>query len=249
MVHRASLVAGRLLRVPGAHRPAPALFTYPGLTSTPWHERTASWVNEWLPALEAATPAIAEEYLRVRASGRLSDYKAESSDHAGGLHSAPDEWHWATFIDRGRVQPDMWERCPNTAAALEAVPRLCVGSMPFAFAFFSTLQPNSRIAPHTAPANLRLRIHLPLVVPSPSAGPCAIRVADEERRWEVGKGLVFDDAFMHEVWNETDQERGLLLFDVWHPDLTAGEISAIQAMFEEVERMRDERQHEQRTGT
>lgn len=241
---RASLLAGRLLRVNGAHRPAPSLFTYPGLTSKPWHERSHKWFADWLPALEAATPTITEEYLQVRASGRPSDYRVSESDHQDGLHSAPDEWHWASLIDRGHVQMDMWEQCPSTASALEAVPRLCVGDMPFSFAFFSTLRPHSRIAPHTAPANLRLRLHLPLIVPPESAGACGMRVAGEERRWEVGKALLFDDAFVHSVWNETSEERVVLLADIWHPDLTADEIGAIQQMFREVESMQQARRNQ-----
>ena len=36
----------------------------------------------------------------------------------------------------------------------------------------------------------------------------------------------------------------VLLFDVWHPELTADEIAAIQAMFEEVERRRAAREAE-----
>lgn len=35
----------------------------------------------------------------------------------------------------------------------------------------------------------------------------------------AGKCLVFDDCYEHEVWNKTDKERVLLLFDLWHPDL------------------------------
>lgn len=139
---------------------------------------------------------------------------------------------------------DMWEQCPSTASALEAVPRLCVGDMPFSFAFFSTLRPHSRIAPHTAPANLRLRLHLPLIVPPESAGACGMRVAGEERRWEVGKALLFDDAFVHSVWNETSEERVVLLADIWHPDLTAGEIGSIQQMFREVESMQQARRNQ-----
>ena len=149
--------------------------------------------------------------------------------------------------------------------------------MPFAFAFFSTLRPSSRIAPHHAPANLRIRVHLPLLVPEPER--CGIRVAGEARTWTPGEALVFDDAFEHEVWNEGDGERVVLcalpdrylqpltessparsqphsvllcalhtlhldrgrLFDVWHPDLTETEISAIQEMFREVQARRDAR--------
>lgn len=31
--------------------------------------------------------------------------------------------------------------------------------------------------------------------------------------------MVFDDSYEHEVWNKTDKERVLLLFDLWHPEL------------------------------
>ena len=234
---RASLVAGRLLRVAGAHRPAPALFTYSGLTSKPWHERDAPWACEWLPNVEAATSEILKEYEAVKDAP--SDYEADSTEHAESLHEGEAQWHWASLIDRGRPRPEMQERCPITTAVLNSVPGLCFGDMPFAFAFFSTLKPHCRIAPHTAPANLRLRVHLPLLVPEPDK--CGIRVAGETRRWEVGKALLFDDAFEHEVWNDGDQERVVLLFDVWHPDLTPEEIDAVRAMFREVQSMADAR--------
>ena len=51
----------------------------------------------------------------------------------------------------------------------QAVPNLCEGDMPFAFAFFSTLQPHCRIAPHTAPCNLR---------GTPAAPPASAAPAD-----------------------------------------------------------------------
>ena len=37
--------------------------------------------------------------------------------------------------------------------------------VPFGYSFFSTLHGNSRIAAHSAPMNLRIRLHLPLIVP------------------------------------------------------------------------------------
>ena len=76
--------------------------------------------------------------------------------------------------------------------------------MPFSFAFFSTMRAQSRIAPHNAPVNLRVRVHLPLLVPEPER--CGIRVAGEARVWTPGEALAFDDAFEHEVWNDGDSE-------------------------------------------
>jgi aspartate beta-hydroxylase len=196
-------------------------------------------VAPWVGALEAATPAIAAEYEAIRAAGLPSDYEAEASDHGTALHTGESEWHWASLIDRGRARPHLQARCPSTMEALNVVPGLCVGDMPFAFAFFSTLRPRCKIAPHTSPANLRLRVHLPLVVPEPDN--CGITVAGETRRWEVGKALIFDDAYEHSVWNEGSQERVLLLFDLWHWELAAEEIESIEAMFRSVEEKRDAR--------
>lgn len=46
--------------------------------------------------------------------------------------------------------------------------------------------------------------------------PCGIRIGDQVRAWEEGECLVFDDAYEHEVWNRTEEERVLLLVDFWH---------------------------------
>ena len=38
-------------------------------------------------------------------------------------------------------------------------------------------------------------------------------------RWAEGELLVFDDSYEHEVWNETDLPRLVLIVDLWHPRL------------------------------
>ena len=68
------------------------------------------------------------------------------------------------------------------------------------------------------------------------------RAVGWQRSWTEGKVLVLDDAFEHEVWNDGIEERVVLLFDLWHWELTPHEVSSIQAMFEEVEARRDARQ-------
>jgi|TARA_B100000524_G_scaffold319586_2_gene199588 aspartyl/asparaginyl beta-hydroxylase (cupin superfamily) len=171
----AKLLMSRVCRVPGSRRPAPTLFHYPGLTARPTHSRDHLPFASWVRDLEAATPAIRAEYLRLHEQGRPSDYNPEDSDHGAGLHTGG-EWHWASLVDRGEPQKGMLEQCPETAAALTSIPDLCVGDMPFAFAFFSTLRPQCRIAAHTAPSNLRVRVHLPLIVPEPE-----VRARDEKR--------------------------------------------------------------------
>jgi len=227
---RAQLQMARVCRVPGAHRPAPSLFSYPGLSALPYHSRQAEPFARWVSRLEAATPEITEEYLRLREGGAPNDFE-DSGSEEGALHSGG--WHWASLIDRGRVREDTWQRCPVTTAVLSSIPGLCVGDMPFAFAFFSTLAPGSKIAAHTSPCNLRLRVHLPLLVPEPET--CGMSVAGVETHWRTGECTIFDDSFEHHVWNNGTQPRVLLLFDLWHHDLSAAEIAAIEEMFREVE--------------
>ena len=41
-----------------------------------------------------------------------------------------------------------------------------------------------------------------------------------------------DDSYDHEVWNRTDQNRVLLLIDIWHPDISPHEKKEIIQMFQ-----------------
>ena len=84
-------------------------------------------------------------------------------------------------------------------------------------------------------AHLRLRVHVPLIVPD---GDVGMRLAGEALTWRRGEALVFDDSFVHETWNRTAADRVVLLFDVWHPDLTVKEVQFLS--FLQRSRMRAE---------
>ena len=116
---------------------------------------------------------------------------------------------------------------------------------PFGFCFFSTLHGNSSIKAHSGPMNLRLRMHLPLVVPKSevalesSSQPnnkrrpeLGIRVADQVREWHEGSSIVLDDSYVHEVWNDSTESRVLFLLDLWHPDVRIEEREKITNMFD-----------------
>ena len=44
-----------------------------------------------------------------------------------------------------------------------------------------------------------------------------MRVGDKMIYWEEGKCVIFDDTHKHEVWNDTNGIRVVLLFDVFRP--------------------------------
>ena len=56
---------------------------------------------------------------------------------------------------------------------------------------------------------------------------CGFSVRGEERGWEPGKVVIFQNSFQHHTWNRTDLDRTLLYFDFWHPELSADERLAI----------------------
>jgi len=83
-------------------------------------------------------------------------------------------------------------------------------------AWFSILAPRYHIPEHRGVTKSLLRVHLGLKIPD-QRDKCVMRVADHLVGWEPGKCLVFDDFYHHEVWNDTDQERVVLIFDFERP--------------------------------
>ena len=124
-------------------------------------------------------------------------------------------------------------RCPRTMAALEEVPLAHIpGRSPSVL--FSLLRPGARIPPHHGYVNTRLIVHLPLVVPR----GCGFRVGNEARQWVEGKVWLFDDTIEHEAWNDSDQTRLILLFEVWRPELALRDQEHISALFQTIDRLR-----------
>jgi aspartate beta-hydroxylase len=205
-------------------QPQPTFLQIPKLPACEFYAREDF---PWLDEFEAATAQIRAECERVlREDAGLVPY----IDLAEGL--PVDQWaelnrsrRWsAFFLWRDGVRIDAHaERCPTTAALLARAPMADVpGYAPTAF--FSILERNSHIPPHTGVTNSRLIVHLPLVVP----GQCRFRVGSETREWRAGSAWVFDDTIEHEAWNDSDLPRGMLIFDTWHPALTRAERELIR---------------------
>jgi len=235
-----------LLRTPVA-RPSPTLLFLPGLRSLPFwtnqdHSKIAYGdpiVSKVVEHLESNVDRIRNEYIKV-APTMKSDY--EATDHNSSLHEG--NWDWHSYLNKGSVQGHFAFHFPETAKILQSLrdEHLLFEGTPFGFCFFSTLHGQASIQAHTAPMNLRLRIHLPLIVPKGNNSSsesdddevvCGIRVGPIVRPWVTDKALVLDDAYDHEVWNRTDEKRVLLLVDIWHPDITLGEKQEVVKLFQD----------------
>lgn len=92
------------------------------------------------------------------------------------------------------------------------------------------------ISPHYGPCNLRIRCHFPLIVPKEEDNNdnnlCGMTIGGENIKWKQGEPIFFDDCYEHNVWNNSKEDRVVLLFDTWHPDLVQDEIDSIVDMFD-----------------
>jgi len=119
--------------------------------------------------------------------------------------------NWRTFIlfGFGEKLAKNCSQAPLTTRLLESVPNLQT-------AWFSILGPGYHIPAHRGVTKGILRAHLGLIIPR-EPEKCRIRVADQIKVWREGEIFVFDDTYEHEVWNDTEDERVILLFDFDRP--------------------------------
>ena len=210
----------------------PSLLFVPDLPDQAWFERIAL---PWLGELEAATDTIREELLGVLADeSDLVPYvdmpdAAPAAAMWRSLNRSP-AWSAYHLYRHGERVDAHCARCPKTVALLESLPLMRIPDHSPEI-LFSVLKPRTHIPPHTGVINGRLTVHLPLIVP----GNCgALRAGDEQRPWRIGECLVFDDSFVHEAWNDSNQTRVVLILDAWNPQLTEPERSALSAAIAEL---------------
>lgn len=210
-----------------AYNAEPVQMHVPRLPAIPFFDRGHF---PWMDQLEAETEAIREE-LSVLLSEGLPGF-APYVDYAPGTPenqfkelNRSDRWSSLWLWRDGKRQESAIARCPHTAGVLEQLP---LADQPgFApTALFSALAPHTHIPPHTGSTNARLLVHLPLILP----GPAGFRVGNERREWRIGEAWAFDDTIEHEAWNDSDETRVIMIFDIWNPLLSAAEREMICAL-------------------
>lgn len=205
----------------------PVQIHYPRLPAIPFFDRS---YFPWFETLEAATDVIRDELQSLLAEGLpgFSPYVAYApgtpeNQFAPLNHS--DRWSSLWLWKDGQAQAEAQARCPRTTAVLDELP-LCDQPDFAPTALFSALAPHTRIPPHTGSTNTRLLVHLPLVIP----GPAGFRVGNETREWRVGEAWAFDDTIEHEAWNDADETRIIMIFDIWNPLLSEGEKDLVRSL-------------------
>lgn len=182
-----------------------------------WIARSSTIPND--PVLDPAgfdwTAEIAAHWQEIRREAQaiyghidaIPPLREISPDHRGIIED--DSWRSFFLIGYGNRIEENIARAPRTTELVSRTPGLNS-------AFFSILAPGAHIARHRGVTKAFMTAHLGVVVPD-RWQDCTMQVEKRNLNWREGAWLVFDDTYEHEVWNETDQPRIVLLCQFARP--------------------------------
>ena len=204
----------------------PHLFYMPNLTALPIHDIS---LIEWSAEIERNYSIIKGECANllelINSVGKPyldKSYKQKGFEALAGSKN----WTALHLYNNGIENTEIVKPMPGTDEILKSIPLYKLNDNPYEI-FFSLLKAGQHITPHFGLSNYSLTVHLPVVVPQGGY----LRVANRKSYWEEGKLIIFDDSFEHEAINPAKEDRIVLIFSVWHPDLTLDEQEEIKNSF------------------
>ncbi len=160
----------------------------------------------WTAALEAGWADMRAELDAINdRGGEILPLAKVSPDH----HRVAKDGKWKSFVFEayGYHVPANRALCPKSAALIDQVPGLVL-------AMFSIMEPGTYVPLHKGVSKALINGHFALDVPE---GDCKIEVGGQVRGWEEGKLLLLDDTYPHQVWNNTERKRVVLLMQIRRP--------------------------------
>jgi beta-hydroxylase len=161
------------------------------------------------PEMQVVTDSwqvIREEALNMREQERIA---ASKNNNDAGFNSFF-KTGWKRFYLKwyDAQHPSAAIYCPKTVEILRKIPSIKA-------AMFAELPPGAKLNPHRDPYGGSLRYHLGLT--TPNHNECFINVDGVPYSWRDGEAVMFDETYIHEAYNRTDQDRIILFCDVERP--------------------------------
>lgn len=155
--------------------------------------------------IEAQFPAIHQEITALINQRELTRYKDIDPVRAAEVS---ENWKlyyaWFMWEENERAKKD----CPTLLNLIRTMPNVINATI-------AVLEPRVTLAAHEGPYAGILRYHIGIAVPEKN--PPYIRVLDQYHTWRVGESIVLDDCYEHEVYNESDDKRVILMIDFMRP--------------------------------
>ncbi len=172
------------------------------LDSDTYFPAAAQFISAW-QTLQAEAEVIAADMSHVP---RFHEIMAAQADI-----SSNDNRDWRMFILKayGVEFKKNMQRCPELARLVRSNPDVLSASISF-------LAPGKYVPPHRGPFRGILRSYLVLSMPKDAnERPAAVlKIAGHEYCLNNGEHLLWDDTYIHEVWNNSDEVRTVLLMDI-----------------------------------
>lgn len=172
---------------------------------------------EWVKQIEAQTDEILGELENLLATKKddfapYIQYRPGDPVNQWAELNHSKKWSTLPLFQYGKRIEENIQACPITTDAIQLadlanIEDLCPNVI------FSALAPKTEIPPHNGETNARLISHLPLIVP----GNCVFKVGFDERPWRKGEIFAFDDTLEHAAYNNSNELRVVILFDIWNP--------------------------------
>ncbi len=158
---------------------------------------------EWVKMVEDQWQVIRDEIFNFLDSGK--------SIQGRSTYTPPDlsdqtAWKNVYFMNFKWMQYRNCRKFPKTWDILNKIPNVT-------FAAIGILEPHSSILPHYGGTNVNIRCHMGIKIPA-GYPVCGIKVGNEAKCWEEGKVLMFSDCQLHTTWNNSDERRIIVGFDI-----------------------------------
>src|ERR1043165_6849621 len=164
-------------------------------------------VFPWAKSLEDNYETIRADYLSIVNRKLTYDINEISDEQKKVVDDT--KWKFFPLYIYGVPVKENMALCPETDRLLQTIPD-------FTTAFFSILTPGTEIKEHRGAFKGYLRYHLGIDIPKDNQ-KAGIRILENTYHWQTGKSLIFDDTFLHEAWNKSDQVRTVLYVDFIRP--------------------------------
>jgi hypothetical protein len=128
------------------------------------------------------------------------------------------KWNSCHIIKDRKIGVGMEKYFPVTIQTIEKLKSF------YGWLFISILEPGAHIPRHRGRYNHKLTCHIGI----DGLDDCYFIIDGKKIKWERGQYFVFNDFSYHEVIHNGDKNRVVLIFDLFHPELTNEEIKQIK---------------------
>lgn len=215
----------------------PSKFHFPELPTIQFFEPQQF---DWVHSLESQTSIIKHELLSALSADIAFEPYLQLNDEIPTLNKGGNwgsqDWGALYLWRSGIAVEETLALFPKTRAIFESLATANIGGVSPNI-LFSRLKPNTKIPPHHGFLNTRAICHLPLIVPEDCG---ALRVGNDTRAWQEGKVMVFDDSIEHEAWNNSSEDRIVLIFEIWRPEINPNERQAIAKILQSINQYKNQ---------